>query len=257
MQTDSQHPDDPPIALAEAPATNYWQKFKAVIKRLGPAGPLAVVAATFPPLGGFVLIGFSSRIAVWLQSHDRAGLLIYTMGGALLTALAVLPTYACAFLGGWTFGFWVGFPASMAAFCGGAMLAYEVNARAAGDRVVEIVREHPKWEAVRVALLGSGFLKTLWIITLLRLPPQSPFAATNFILATTRAPRGAYLLATLIGMAPRTAAAVWAAAHASKLDFADSRSIWGYVVGLLVTILIIAIIGRLANNAIKRVTGHQ
>ena len=231
-----------------------WQRFKTFINRLGPAGPLALLAATFPPLGGFVLIAYSSRLAIWLRAHPGSGLWIYLVGAAALTALAMLPTYACAFLGGWTFGLWLGFPISMAAFCGGALLAYIINARAAGERVVAIVKEHPKWEAVRVALLGSGFWKSLWIITLLRLPPQSPFAATNFILATTRAPIGAYVLATFIGMAPRTTAAMWAASHASKLDFSDGKSIWSFTIGLIVTIAIVAIIGHLAKQAIKRVT---
>lgn len=231
-----------------------WQNFKTFINRLGPAGPLALLAATFPPLGGFVLIAYSSRLAVWLQAHPSSGLWIYLLAAVALTALSMLPTYACAFLGGWTFGLWIGFPISMAAFVGGALLAYIIYARAAGERVVAIVKEHPKWEAVRVALLGSGFWKSLWIITLLRLPPMSPFAATNFVLAAARAPIGAYVLATFIGMAPRTAAAIWAASHASKLDFSDGKSVWSFTIGLIVTIAIVAIIGHMAKQAIKRVT---
>jgi uncharacterized membrane protein YdjX (TVP38/TMEM64 family) len=250
-------PSDPSVATA--PFTlppSRWQRFKTVINRLGPAGPLALLAATFPPLGGFVLIAYSSRLGYWLRAHPDTGFWIYLLGAAILTALAMLPTYACAFLGGWAFGLWRGFPISMGAFCGGALLAYLINARAAGDRVVAIVKEHPKWEAVRVALLGSGFWKSLWIITLLRLPPQSPFAATNFVLATTRAPIGAYVLATFIGMAPRTAVAVWAAAHARTLDFSDGKNIWSFTIGLIVTIAIVAVIGHLAKQAIARVTAQ-
>ena len=89
---------------------------------------------------------------------------------------------------------------------------------------------------------------------LLRIPPQSPFAATNFVLATSRAPLGAYMLATVAGLLPRTALAVWAAASASTLDFADSKRIWSYSIGLVVTIVIIAVIGHMAKQAIKRVT---
>jgi uncharacterized membrane protein YdjX (TVP38/TMEM64 family) len=250
-------PSDSATVLVDGPApVGAWQNSKVMIKRLGPAGPLALLAATFPLVGGFVLIGFISRLAPWLRSHAVAGLWIYVCGFAALTALAILPTYACAILGGWTFGMAVGFPASMGAFGGGALLAYLINASAAGDRVVKIVQEHPKWEAVRVALLGSGFWKTFWIITLLRLPPYSPFAATNFVLATTRARLDAYLLATLVGMAPRTFAAVWAAAHASTLEFKDSKGVWSFVVGLAITIVIVGIIGRMANQAIQRATGQ-
>src|SRR5204863_6292011 len=130
-----------------------------------------------------------------------------------------------------------------------ALIGYLVSAGAAGNRVVDIVREHPKWEAVRVAMLGAGFWKAFGIITLIRLPPTSPFAAANFIMGTTRAPMIPYLLGTLIGMAPRTAAAVWAASRASTLDFSESKNVWSYIYLLASTILVVVIIGRLANNA--------
>jgi uncharacterized membrane protein YdjX (TVP38/TMEM64 family) len=252
-------PDEPTIATLDQPPPprGLWQKTRSLVKRLGPAGPLALLSATFPPLGGFVLIGLISRMAPWLREHRGPGLAIYVGAFAVLAALAMLPTYACALLGGWAFGFAIGFPASMTAFVTAALIAYAINARAAGDRVVDIVREHPKWEAVRVALLGCGFWKAFWIIMLLRLPPYSPFAAANFILGTTRAPLVAYLLATLVGMAPRTAAAVWAAAHASKLDFHDSTQIWIFVGGLIVTLVVIGVIGEIANKAVKRVTTAQ
>jgi uncharacterized membrane protein YdjX (TVP38/TMEM64 family) len=257
--TERTNPTDSPTATLDyqPPPPGAWGKFKAFIKRLGPAGPLAVLVATFPPLGGFVLIGLISRLAPWLRAHPAPGLVIYVGGFTALAGLSLLPTYACSMLGGWTFGFAVGFPASMTAFCGAALVSYVINALAAGDRVVEIIREHPKWEAVRVALLGCGFWKAFWIITLLRLPPYSPFAAANFILGTTRAPLIPYLLGTLIGMAPRTAAVVWAAAHASKLDFKDSTQIWIFVGGLIVTLGVIAVIGEMANKAVKRVTGES
>jgi uncharacterized membrane protein YdjX (TVP38/TMEM64 family) len=246
----------PQTAAAEdtedAPATP--SPFATFFRRLGPAGPLAVFAATFPPLGGFVLIGLISRIAPWLRAHPAEGLVLYVGGFSALAALSLLPTYACAILGGWTFGFAVGFPASMAAFVLSGLGAYAIAARAAGDRVVEIVREHPRWEAVRVALLDCGFWKAFWIVTLVRLPPTSPFAAANFVMGTTRAPLIPYLLGTFVGMAPRTGVVVWAAAHASTLDFAQARNVWSYVIVVVVTLAVVAIIGKYANDAVRHAT---
>jgi uncharacterized membrane protein YdjX (TVP38/TMEM64 family) len=214
--SDAPNPNDAaPTTLEYAPApVTIWDKVRAFVKRLGPAGPLAVLAATFPPLGGFVLLGLITRLAPWLQAHLALGLVILIVGFSLAAGLSLLPTYACSCLAGYAFKFAIGFPASMFAFVGGSLIAYVVSSRAAGNRVVDIVREHPKWEAVRVALLDAGFWKALGIITLLRLPPTSPFAAANFIMGTIRAPLIPYLLGTLIGMAPRTAAVVWAMAHA-------------------------------------------
>jgi uncharacterized membrane protein YdjX (TVP38/TMEM64 family) len=241
-------------ASPAAPPRSAWQRTKAFFKRLGPAGPLALVAATCPPIGAAVLIGLITRVAPWLVAHKALGLVIFVFGFASLAALALLPTFAASFLAGWTFKFAVGYPASMTAFVLAALFAYLLNSRAAGDRVVQIVREHPKWEAVRAALLDAGFWKAFWIVLLIRLPPTSPFAAFNFLMGTIKAPLAPFLLGTLVGMAPRTGAAVWAASHASELNFADTKSIWSFSVGLAVTIAVVAIIGHYANQAMHRVT---
>lgn len=211
---------------------------------------------TFPPLGGFVLIGFISRLAPALRENPTAGMLAYLIGATLLTGLAIMPTYAFALLAGWTFGFGLGFAASCAAFVTAALLAYGVNAVAAGDRVVALVADHPKWEAVRRAMLASGKGRALWIMTLLRLPPLAPFASVNFVLATTRAPLGAYLLATVVGMAPRTAVAAWAAAHMATLDLKSRGQTWTFVAGLAVTLACIALLGRYATRAARRATAR-
>ncbi len=181
----------------------------------------------FPPLGGFLLLGFLSRVAPWLRAHEGMGIAILIIGFALSAGLSLLPTYACSILAGWTFGFGVGFAASMISFVLASLVAWWVNSVVAGDRVLAVVKDHPKWEAVRLALLGRGFWPSFGILTLVRVPPTSPFAMMNFIAATTRAPLGAYLLATLIGMSPRTAAVVWAASKLQKLDFNGAKGeVW-------------------------------
>lgn len=238
-----------------APPGGSWARIKAMVKRLGPAGPLAVMSSTFPPLGGFVLLGFIGRIAPWLQSHPVQGVVIYISGFTLMAGLALLPTYACAILGGWTFGFAVGFPAAIFSFVAAALLAYIVYRRAAGNRVVDIIHERPKWEAVVSAMIGSGFWKAFWITMLIRLPPTAPFAATNFVMGTIKAPVLAYLLGTAVGMAPRTGVAVWAAAHASTLDFnAGSGQLWKWLIAVAVTVAVVIYIGQWATRAVKRAT---
>jgi uncharacterized membrane protein YdjX (TVP38/TMEM64 family) len=245
---------DPLEAPPAPPPASLWPRIKHFIRRLGPAGPLAVMASTFPPIGGFIMLGFINSLAPWLRSHRELGLLMYVGAFASSAALSLLPTYACSILGGWTFGFWIGWPAAMFSFTAATLIAWIVNTAVAGDRVVAIIAEHPKWEAVRRALIGSGFWKSFWILTLARVPPTSPFALMNFVVATTKAPLLAYLLATLVGMAPRTAAAVWAAAHASTLNLNDRVSTVVYVLGLLLTIAVVAIIGHVANRAVRAVT---
>jgi uncharacterized membrane protein YdjX (TVP38/TMEM64 family) len=114
----------------------------------------------------------------------------------------------------------------MIAFVSASALSYLINSRA-GRRPRRHDRPRaPKWEAVRAALLDAGFWKALWIFHPDPHPPPSPFAAANFVFGTIRAPLIPFLLGTLIGMAPRTGAVVWAASHASTLNFSEARNIW-------------------------------
>jgi len=226
---------------------------QAVLRRLGPAGPLAVVAASLPALGGFTLLGTLKWSGPWLQAHGGLGLMLYVAGFMVLAGLAVLPTYALAVLGGWAFGLAVGCPAAIGGFLGASAIGYLIARRASGDRVVGIIQEHRKWQAVYEALLGSGFTRTLLIVTLLRLPPNSPFAITNLVLAATRVPPLTYLLGTLLGMSPRTAIAVFVGA---QVGF-SGRPAWVVVSGIVVAIVVIGIIGTLANQAIAKVTAAE
>jgi len=224
------------------------------LRRLGPAGPLALVSATLPMLGGFVLLATLNPVGEWLKGHETIGWFLYVAGFALLAGLAVLPTYAQAVLGGWAFGLAGGFPGALLGFAGGALLGYTLARWASGNRVVELIEEHPRWRAVYDALLRSGSLKSLLIVTLLRLPPNSPFAVTNLVLSATRVPLGIYLLATVIGMAPRTAVAVYVASTLKTLSFDEMQRPWLLVAGIVVTVAVLLVIGTIANRALARVT---
>ncbi len=245
------HPADPkPSLLADA-----WSKF-------GLAGPLALAALALPPIGGFVLIGYMKSIAEYLRTHQESGPAIYSAAFALLAGLALLPTYAQSALGGYAFGMRIGVAAALAGFVGAAVIGYEIARRASGDRVMKTIESRPQWKAVREAFIsgriGGGFLKSLGIVTLLRLPPNSPFAISNLVMASVRVPRLAYILGTLIGMAPRTAAAVWVGTRAheltSRTDLKEATPVWLVVVGIATAIIVLGIIGALANRAIRRAT---
>lgn len=233
------------------------QDWREILRRLGPAGPLAIVAATLPAIGGFLLLGTLNVVGPWLQSHGTWGVVLYVAGFVVLSGLALLPTYAQAVLGGWAFKFAVGFPAALAGFVGGAMLGYVVALTATGDRVVRLINEQPRWRAVYDALLHGGFWKTLAIVTLIRVPLNSPFAITNLVMAATRVPPLIYFLGTAIGMAPRTAAAVLIAANLKELTLEGTRQPWMWIASVAITIGVVILIGHIANQAVTRVTGRH
>jgi uncharacterized membrane protein YdjX (TVP38/TMEM64 family) len=238
---------DPPPAAPPADGSGTF-------RRLGSVGPLAIAASVFPLIGFVTVLSQLNNLAPWLKSHAETGVAIYIALFIVLAGIALLPTHAAAILGGWAFGFSEGYPAAMAGFLGGALVGYGIARPAAGRRVVDLIDEHPKWKAVYVALLGSGFWKTLGIVALLRLPPNSPFAITNLVLAATRVALIPYALGTLIGMAPRIGLVVWLSSHASQLDLGIGKDRWILVGGAVIAILVLAIIGTIAKRAVARVT---
>jgi len=222
--------------------------------RLGPAGLLTAIASVSPLIGGFVILGFVQRLAPWIRSQGSLGALIYVTSFWIFGGFPIVPTYAYSGLAGWTFGIIKGFWLAMAAFAGAAALGYAFADWLAGDRALRMIDEHPKWQAVRRALVGRGFWRTLWIVTLLRLPPTSPFSFVTYVMAIARVPVAAYLLGTLAGLAPRTLAVVITFANLEQLDFAHPLQSWMRIAGIVVTLVVVYVITRIAQNAAREIT---
>ncbi len=258
---------EPPGAanLSGVSAGSNSSRFVRFVKRLGPAGPLALIATAFPPLCGIALFAFMGVVSGWLREHGLPGLALYTVAFAVLAGLALLPTYAQAVLGGFAFGVALGLPAALFAFTLGAALGTEIARRATGDRVMGMIAEKPRWLAVRNALVrdraagASGFWRTTGMVALIRVPPNSPFALTNLLLASVQVPRGPLWLGTLIGMTPRTAAAVWIGAHldtlTSQADLNEATPRWMAAAGIAAGVLSLVVLTVIANRALKKATG--
>lgn len=220
-------------------------------RRLGAAGPVAIVLSFWPPVGGLLLLTTLTTLGPWLRQHAALGLLIYFLGAALLVGFSFLPTFSCAILAGWAFGFTVGWSITMVTLTVGSLIAYAIGRWIARDRVLEVIAEKPGWNAVHRALLGTESGRTLLVVTLLRIPPASPFALANFVLAAARVPLWDYTLGTFIGIAPRTAAAAFAAAGLEQLRFKNVSETWTVVAGIVATIIVCVVLGILSNRALR------
>lgn len=233
-------------------------------RRLGPAGVLGVAWAVLPAVCGVVLLANIGVLSEWLGISYWVGLSVYAGVFMVSAGLGILPTYSQSILGGWVFGLGLGFAAALAGFAGGSMIGYVVARTVSRDRVEREIAAHPKWSAVREALIGQGFFKTLGIVTLVRLPPNSPFALTNLALSSAGTRPLAYLLGTVIGLSPRTAAAVWLAAAAAGTGAKDiqgfikeSRGEWWMIAVMVVSfVVVLAVIGKIAERALAKVTGE-
>ncbi|MEZ6319396.1 MAG: VTT domain-containing protein, partial [Phycisphaerales bacterium] len=115
------------------------------------------------------------------------------------------------------------------------------------------IESNAKARAVREALIGGDRWRVLGTVMLVRFPPNSPFALMNGLLAATEVPIGTYVLGTALGMAPRTLAYAWIGTQVSDWDTVGLPA-WLKYGGLVVTLIVLAVIGQVANKAIERVT---
>ncbi|MFA6045770.1 MAG: VTT domain-containing protein [Phycisphaerales bacterium] len=235
-----------------------------------PSKPVAAyvvgaISLICPPLGSLLLLGYINTVADWLRSHGDLGVYYYAGAFAVLAGMALLPTYAQALLGGYVFGFKVGLFAALAGFCGGSIIAYEIARRLHTDHINAKIDAHPRWRAVRDALIGPpdgsrSWWRTLGMVTLIRFPPNSPFAFTNFVLASARVPRSAFLLGTLLGMTPRTALVVFIGAGLTNLEgdhslFKDFRAmpLWVQIAAIGSIVVTVGVIAYISNRALDKV----
>ncbi len=228
----------------------------------GRAGWVAVVAAVLPAAGGFLLLGFMPQVAGFLNDLGPWGFVLYVAVFAVTSGLAILPTYAQAGLGGYAFGVAGGLPGALLGFVGGSAIGYAMARLTAGDDANKAIDDHPKWSAVRdafVARRGSrarDLAKTFGIVTLVRVPPNSPFALTNLLMASVRVPMLPYALGTAVGMLPRTALVVYIGSlvegEISSDSIKSAQPGWLLPVGIAVAVLVLMILAWLGDKAIKR-----
>jgi uncharacterized membrane protein YdjX (TVP38/TMEM64 family) len=217
--------------------------------------PLAIVSLALPPIGAALLLGYLSSLGPWLQSHGGRGVAMYVLGFAVLGGFALLPTYAPAILGGWAFGDGIGIPAALAGFVLASAINYAWAHRLSVGHATALLAERPRWLAVRNALVGRSWWKTLLVVALIRVPPNSPFALSNGAMAAARVPLGAYLVGTLFGLAPRTAVAVRAGSHLSSLDFSRRDAFGSAAVTIVLSIVVLGILGWFARRALDSAIG--
>lgn len=231
-----------------------------VANQMGFAAVLGVLASTLPLLGSIALYAYIKVIAQWLREHPE-GFWIYLAGFVVLGGIALLPTYAQSALGGFAFGAAKGIPLALAGFAGAALLGFWISQRASPDRVRKVVDSDARAGAVRRALIGGGFMRQTGIVTLLRLPPTSPFALTNLILAAAGVRLAPFVVGTIIGMAPRTIVAVIIGAGVQELTQDTLESAmpkWVWWAGIAVSIAVLVVIMMVAKKALAGVLkSHQ
>jgi uncharacterized membrane protein YdjX (TVP38/TMEM64 family) len=227
--------------------------------RLGPAGVLAFIWLSAPGIAGALLLYKLGPVSEWLHAHGDAGLLLYAAVFMVTSGVGLLPTTAQAVLGGWVFGPARGLSVATVAFGGAALLGLLITRAVAGKRIERIFETRQQARAIRDALIGRGFLQTTMMVALLRLPPQAPFAFTNFVMVSCGVAAAPFLLGSILGMIPRTLVVMIFAAAAAQTGAEDIQAFvregpgWPVALaGLALMAIVMSIIGAIARRALIR-----
>jgi uncharacterized membrane protein YdjX (TVP38/TMEM64 family) len=221
-------------------------------RAIRPAG-VTLAAGALPVLGVLVLAVWGPALATWFNETNvglAVGLLFVV--GVAACALALLPTHAVSLASGYLLGAWAGPLLAWAVVVAGSMLGYRVGRMLAGRGLAEQITElRQAWHTDGETRAASVRQATTWV-TLLRLSPLAPFAATNAGLAALGVPFRGYVLGTALGMLPRVAVVAWLGAGMHRLDWSSPHSPWLLGLGLLATVLLLAFIARFARAALPR-----
>lgn len=248
-------PDQTP---STPPPAEQKESIGAVLKRLGPAAWLGIAWATMPAIAGITLLAnmdLAQRLLIGTEEEPglpfATGIMIYIAIFIITAGLGLLPTVSQAILAGYAFGVTWGFPAALIGFAGASIVGYFIANTIARKRVEDEIQKHAKVEIIRDAFIRHGYARALLILTLIRVPPNSPFALTNYAMSVSGVKLVPYLIATLVGMAPRTFAAVWIGSTIDNWGDAKTPR-WMVIGGILLTIVILIGLGKLANKALEQ-----
>ncbi len=239
--------------------TAQWDRAHRVYEKVGPVAILGLLWTSMPAVLGIVLLTNIGPISDFLHANKTLGWFGFVAVFIVSAGVGFLPTYGQSMLGGWVFGFAAGFPGSMAGFVGGSIIGYAIAQRVSRHKVEDLLNSNARSRAVRDALIGHGFWRTLGVVTLVRIPPNSPFALTNLVMASAGVKPLPYVLGTLIGMAPRTGIAVAFAAAGRATgardiqEFIEEQPWWMVPAGVVAFMLVLGVIGLIANKALHQV----
>lgn len=180
------------------------------------------------------------------------GLSLFVVAFIVLAGLGMLPTYAQAILAGFAFGPVWGFLGALVGFTGASIVGYTIARVVSRKSVEEVIDEHPKAKAIADALIHESKVKTFLVTALLRLPPNSPFALTNLLMASVRIPPVTFVLATIIGMSPRTFVATYLGSQLNEWTGQEKPPWWVVAGGIGLTVLVMGVIGYIGSRALKK-----
>ncbi|MEH0157580.1 VTT domain-containing protein [Limibacter armeniacum] len=194
---------------------------------------------------GYAAIQYESELRsfTFLQWGVVFLITVFTMGFALT------PTTFISLLSGYLLG-WEAIPALICSYMGASLLCYSVAKKLDNGTFLDSLHEIDGVDRIIHGLKKEE----LKIVILSKLSPILPFAASNVLLSIGGASVPNFLLGSLIGMLPRTLAAIWVgrSAHTFQqvMEGNANNSLVTWLIGGLIVISVwgISIVFKRALN---------
>jgi uncharacterized membrane protein YdjX (TVP38/TMEM64 family) len=138
--------------------------------------------------------------------------LLYFATASIMTALALTPASFAALATGFLLG-WPGFPGVVVSYAVAALFGYIVARWIDRGKLMAFLGRFPKTTLVLEALRSQSW----GLIILTRISPVLPFALMTFVLSIMNVEPRRFLLASLVGMLPRTLFFFWVGTQAQSL----------------------------------------
>jgi uncharacterized membrane protein YdjX (TVP38/TMEM64 family) len=191
----------------------------------------------------------------WLPPLQDGGLLsslVLSVSAILLCGLSLIPTHAASLVMGLCLGAIAGPSLALCSIILASLLSFWLSKGLIGDQVTDALRQKPKADLIYQELLKRSGLRTIFLISLVRLSPVMPFAGTNVLMASAKVRTGEFLIGSTLGLAPRVALVALAGAELSSIDWSSSKDYRLIVLGVLSTFLIIFWTNRLIKATLKK-----
>ena len=216
---------------------------------------LGIVAAWYTlslilPLGDWLM-----AVLLWVEGLGFWGpvvFMVFYVPSCVLMFPDVLPNAAA----GAIWGVWVGAVAVSFGRALGSMVTFLIMRRLGRARLEARMAADPRFNAVADAVGRQGFR----FVVLLRLCPIFPAIMLNYGLGLTRVSLPAFVAGTLLGMIPRTLFVAYAGAGTRSVaalaegDAAAPGQTAYFVVGLLVSLVVVVVLARKAKQLIDEAT---
>jgi len=221
-----------------------------------PAKQTAKIVALLIVIAAIIIAFRVLPVADWLRSFQAyvrglgaLGYVVYTVVYALCV-VAFVPASILTLGAGAIFGFVGGTIVVVIGATIGATLAFLLARTVMRKRVEAMTAKSAKFRALDRAIASEGTK----IVFLVRLAVVFPFTYINYAFGLTAIPLWRYVIATLFGIIPATAAFVFASSAATSAATTSASSITKtvYIAGGIIAIVVSILIGRIATRAIKR-----